>query len=401
MTIVARSGAAGRFLAEPEERSGTGAPRLELFDTFAAAEPLWRRLALVQPLTTPYQRFEWINHWFEHVGRPAGAAPVVVAGIERDGEPSFIIPLISERRHGGVIARFCGGSHSNLNIAIWRSAAAAALTGPQIVNLLGDVARARDIDLFALTGQPPLWRGVANPFATLPRQPSPDDVFSGTFDPAGPVFEPRLPSGMRKKGRKLTKLDGFRYLMAQTPADVERILAAFWPQKAARFAKQGIPNVFDDQRVMDFIHAACRDGLDEHQPVIELHALEGAGEILAIVGGVADQDRFSVMFNSITNTDHARNSPGIILMADIIKACAKRGMTSFDLGAGQASYKDYFCSGSEQRFDCFIPFTARGRLLAAAYRCADALRRSLKRTPVLMHALQMVRRWTTGGKAQQ
>jgi CelD/BcsL family acetyltransferase involved in cellulose biosynthesis len=376
------------------------APRVELFDAFVAAEPLWRRLAAAQPLVTPYQGFAWINRWFDHVGRPDGGDPLVVAGLDGDGEPAFIIPLIREVRHGCVIARFCGGNHSNLNMPIWRSDIAASLTAPQVTGIMGNVARARDIDLFALLGQPPLWRSARNPFALLPQQPSPDDVYTGTFDPAetqiAPKFAGHLPSGMRKKARKLEKLDGFRYFRAQTPDDVDRVLAAFWPQKAARFAKQGIHNVFDDPGVKDFIHAACRDGLDEGRPAIELHALEGGGDTLAVVGGVATAERFSVMFNSITDTDHARQSPGIILMAEIIAACARRGLTSYDLGAGYASYKDYFCSGSAQRFDSFIPFSARGRVLAAACQASDALRRSLKTTPALMSALQTMRRWTTG-----
>ena len=408
MNIAARSSPAGGFLSDGQQRHGAGmpsaaprvTPRVELFDAFVATEPLWRRLASAQPLVTPYQSFAWINHWFDHVGRPSGVDPLVVAGLDGDGEPLFIIPLIREVRHGCTIARFCGGNHSNLNMAIWKSDIATDLTGPQVIDLLREVARARDIDLFTLLGQPPSWRGVRNPFAMLPQQPSPDDVYTGALDPAGAQLAPksavRLPSGMRKKARKLEKLDGFRYFIAQTRSDVDRILAAFWPQKAARFAKQGIHNVFDEPGVRDFIRSGCHDGVDEGRPAIELHALEGGGDPLAIVGGVATAERFSVMFNSITDTDHARQSPGIILMAEIITACAKRGLTSYDLGAGYAAYKDYFCSGSAQRFDSFIPFSVRGRLLAAACQASDALRRSLKTTPALMSALQTIRRWTTG-----
>jgi CelD/BcsL family acetyltransferase involved in cellulose biosynthesis len=101
------------------------------------------------------------------------------------------------------------------------------------------------------------------------------------------------------------------------------------------------------------------------------------------------------MFNSITAGDYARMSPGIILMSKIVAACAQRGITSYDLGAGQAHYKKYFCSGAEQRFDSFIPFSARGRLLAVACRASGTLRRSLKSSPALMNAFQVVRRWTT------
>jgi CelD/BcsL family acetyltransferase involved in cellulose biosynthesis len=177
------------------------------------------------------------------------------------------------------------------------------------------------------------------------------------------------------------------------------VLDAFREQKATRFAKQGIHNVFEDPGVTDFIRAACLDGLAERGPVIELHALEGAGEVLAVVGGVSDRHRFSVMFNSITASDYARMSPGIILMDHIINDCAKRGLTSFDLGAGHAPYKDYFCSTTEQCFDCFIPATPRGRALGAAYRTSRALKRSLKANPALMNALQAVRRWTTASAA--
>ena len=290
MNIAARPGAAGRLLSETNERTGAGALRLELFDEFAAAEPLWRRIEVAKPLATPYQRFAWINHWFENVGRRAGIAPLVAAGIDRDGEPSFVIPLVREFRYGCAIARFCGGSHANLNMAIWRNDVAANLTALQVIDLLGDVARARDIDLFVLLGQPPVWGGTRNPFATLPRRPSPDDVYAGALDPAGPQFAPHLPGSMRKKARKLAKLDGYRYIKAAAPDDVDRILAAFRSQKAARFAAQGIHNVFDDPGVMDFIHAACLDGLGESRSVIELHALEGGGEMLAIVGAVADKN---------------------------------------------------------------------------------------------------------------
>ena len=88
---------------------------------------------------------------------------------------------------------------------------------------------------------------------------------------------------MRKKERQLMKVEGFRYGAAETPADIDRILTFFRAQKAVRFAAQGIHNVFADPGVMDFIADACRDGLAQGRPVIELHALEGGGDVLAVL----------------------------------------------------------------------------------------------------------------------
>jgi CelD/BcsL family acetyltransferase involved in cellulose biosynthesis len=114
-----------------------------------------------------------------------------------------------------------------------------------------------------------------------------------------------------------------------------------------------------------------------------------------VVGGVSNPLRFSVMFNSITAGDSARLSPGIILMAEIVRLCARRGIASIDLGAGQARYKGLFCSGSQGRIDCFVPYTARGRALAAVYGADNSIRHAFKRSPPLMDALNAARRWTT------
>jgi CelD/BcsL family acetyltransferase involved in cellulose biosynthesis len=366
--------------------------RTQVLGDLAAAEPLWRRLEQAGASATPYQRFEWVAHWYRHVGRPNGAEPLIVVGFDRDDVPLFIFPLIAERRHGAGVAAFFGGTHSNLNMPIWTDAVAADLTLLRLQAILGEIAAAHQIDLFALTGQPPAWQGAANPLAALSGQPSADDVYFGTIEPEQPPQEPLLPSGLRKKGRQLMKVDGFRYGLAETEADIDRILAFFRAQKAARFAAHGIRNVFEDTGVLEFIADACRDGLAQGRPVIELHALEGRGDLLAIIGGVCDQNRFSVMFNSITTGPYARKSPGIILMSHVIANCASRGLTSFDLGAGRADFKAHFCSGAESRFDCYVAFSLRGRALAAALRASNALKRALKTNPALMSAVAAVRR---------
>jgi CelD/BcsL family acetyltransferase involved in cellulose biosynthesis len=389
MTIAARLTTAGRF-ASGCMRSGAVSTRVAIFDDFAAAEPLWRQLEATSPLATPYQRFEWLTSWFAHVGRRAGCAPLIIAGLDRDDRPMFILPLMRERRYGCHVARFCGRSHSNLNMAIWRSDVGAMLDAPHIIAFLREAATARRIDLFALEGQPQAWGGLRNPFATLTRQASPDDVYVGALQ-ALPDSQLHLTRRLRKKERRL-KLAGFRFGKAETPDDVDRLLAAFWPQKAARFAQQGIPDAFAKSGVTDFIRAACLDGLAQGRPAIELYALESAGEILSVVGGVANRERFSVMFNSITAGIHAKKSPGIILVADTAAACAARGIASFDIGAGHASYKVYFCSQREQRFDSYVPFSARGRALALAWAASGTVLRSLKATPALMNMVHAARR---------
>jgi CelD/BcsL family acetyltransferase involved in cellulose biosynthesis len=101
--------------------------RTQVLDDLAAAEPVWRRLEQAGAAATPYQRFEWVAHWYRHVGRANGAVPLIVVGFDRDEAPQFIFPLITERRHCARVPTFFGGSHSNLNMPIWTDAVAAEL----------------------------------------------------------------------------------------------------------------------------------------------------------------------------------------------------------------------------------------------------------------------------------
>jgi CelD/BcsL family acetyltransferase involved in cellulose biosynthesis len=240
----------------------------------SATSPRRNQLSKTDALTTPYQRFEWAAQWYRDVGLVRKSAPLIIVGFDDGGKPHFLLPLILERRYGAGIAAYFGGSHSNLNMPVFTAAVAADLTADRLNRMLREIAAAHGVDLFALIGQPPVWQGLANPFAALPFQRcSADDVYFGTLLPDRPT-PPRLPSGLRKKERQLTRMPGFRYSVATTAAEVDRILAFFRAHKAVRFGTQGIHNVFEDSGVMEFIADACHDGLAAGRPVIELHALE-------------------------------------------------------------------------------------------------------------------------------
>src|ERR1700719_4344221 len=135
MNIAALLPAGSRLACDGMVRIGMAKARVEIFDDFAAAEPIWRQIEAQLPLETPYQRFEWLANWFSHVGRRNGLEPLIVAGFGHADVPLFVLPPVSERRHACRVARFCGGSHSNLNMAIWRCDAAASVAGGQIAEL--------------------------------------------------------------------------------------------------------------------------------------------------------------------------------------------------------------------------------------------------------------------------
>jgi CelD/BcsL family acetyltransferase involved in cellulose biosynthesis len=203
-------------------------------------------------------------------------------------------------------------------------------------------------------------------------------------------------SRLRIKERKLKKLAGYGYVQPTSAADIDRLLDAFFALKAVHMRSQGLTNVFAEPGVAAFVRQASHIRLADGRPLIELHALEGDGEVLALYGAVVDPYRFSAMFNTYTLSSHARHSPGLILLQHMIAACAQRGARSFDIGVGRAHYKSFFCKEAEPLFDTFLPLTPRGRLAAPAFRATFAAKRMIKSKPALWAAVQFFRRFRAG-----
>jgi CelD/BcsL family acetyltransferase involved in cellulose biosynthesis len=372
--------------------------RVDIFEHLAAAAADWDRLLAGAAVATPFGRREWIEPWQRHIGAPAGLRPLIAVARDRRDEPLFLLPLAFRPGRLITVARFFGGRHSQLNMALWRRDVAAAVTAADIETVLAAVAQRYGIDLFVLLNQPALWDGRPNPFAQLPHQPSPDDVFRLDIDGESGEqvikrrLKPSLRGVLKSKEKKLAMLAGYRYFRATTAAEADGVLAAFLSQKASHLKAQGVRNAFAEPGVAAFLRAACVDGLASGNPPIELHALEGDGEVLAVMGGSVNAQRFSSMFNSYTLTEHARWSPGLILISHLVRDCADRGIASYDLGAGYASYKRFFCKTVDPLFDNVLAVSARGHSAGAACRAWLACKRRVKSSGPLWAVVRAIRR---------
>jgi CelD/BcsL family acetyltransferase involved in cellulose biosynthesis len=374
--------------------------RVAVFDDMTAAEPFWRALERDGAWATPYQRFDLLAAWQHHVGARKGIVPFIVIGFDVAGRPLFLWPFGRKQMGPFRVAGFLGSKHASFNLGLWRRDLAAAMSAGDIHGLLTRIA-SRDplVDVLSLYSQPLSWAGVANPFALLPRQLSAEDGACLNLDAAAGIeaaVSPGIRSRLRIKEKKLKKLAGYGYVQPTSATEIDRLLDAFFALKAVHMRAQGLTNVFAEPGVVEFVRQASHLRLPDGRPLIELHALEGGGEVLALYGAVVDPYRFSAMFNTYTLSQHARHSPGLILLQHMIGACAQRGARSFDIGVGRALYKSFFCKEAEPLFDTFLALTPRGRLAAPAFRTAFAAKRMIKSKPALWAAVQYLRRARAG-----
>ena len=128
------------------------------------------------------------------------------------------------------------------------------------------------------------------------------------------------------------------------------------------------------------------------QPLIELYSLSVGDIVVATMGGTAAGGRFSGMFNSMIKERYAAESPGEQLLAHVVRRCCERGLHTFDLGIGQATYKALFCPDAEPLFDSHLPLTGPGRVLAIGLGIAARGKRAVKRNTGLWSLARALRR---------
>ncbi|MBR1070999.1 GNAT family N-acetyltransferase [Bradyrhizobium liaoningense] len=366
---------------------------VDIVHDLAAAEAVWRSLESPNHSATPYQRFDFLAAWQRRVGQRAGLSPFLVIARDDDGRPLGLLPLVLRTAFGVRSASFMGGTHSTFNMGLWQREFAATATEHDLQSLTAMLSARDEADVLVLRRQPTYWRDLQNPLRLLPHEPSNAHCPVRTMEPGATtvnLISESLRRQLQRKERKLQPLAGYRYYIASDDVDITRLLDWFFQVKPQRMAQQKLPSVFADPGVQEFIRSACMTKLADGGRAIEIHALECDEEVIAIFAGVADDHRFSTMFNTYTMSGKAKFSPGLILMRYVIDHFAGR-YRAFDFGIGLYDYKLLVCPDYEPIFDSFIPLSVRGRFAVGAISAVNEAKRFVKSNPALLDIAQNLR----------
>lgn len=367
----------------PRSRSqaaARGYSRIAVFDAPEQALADWATLEAIAPVSV-YQTRRWLLAWMRTIGTERRIKPMLVVAYDSFGQPLMLLPLGLECSRSLRIARYLGGKDANFNMPLCRPDV--VLSRSDISILLQEAAHLSSLrpDVFILSSQAESWEGIANPLATLPRQPSPSFGFRTALGNDGAAFlKSRLSADARKKlnakFRKLQALGEVALLTPRHQMDVTRIIMAFQVQKAARFKMLGIQDVFETQAEVDFLIEASMPAVETGERAIEWYALSCGGKIVATFAGGLHRGRLHGMVTSFDMTpETAASSPGDLLMQRLFAECCERGIRVLDLGVGEARYKSTYCDSTEPLFDTLVAVSPQGRLFAAG----EALRLALKR----------------------
>lgn len=374
---------------------------LEILQELGAAERPWRSLG-ESAVASPYQRFDWIAAF----ARATGIEADIRVALVRDGAGAvaMLLPVVVTRRLGIRIASSIGGKHANFNLPLMSERFAGSATPDRLAHILREAGRHLRVDGIELTCVPTHWDGARFPLAGIGR-PSPSNAYQVRLDPDPAATAHRSMTNearkrLRNKERGLAKLGPVDLIEARTPAEVHRLLEAFFAQKEARFRALGIRDPNDEPGIRAFVERAALAGLEGGVPAIELYGLEVGGSIAAVLGGAADRQRLSGMFISFADREETtRFSPGDVLVSRIIAGQCLKGRRAFDLGVGEARYKQTFCDEPVTLVDILVPASAAGRLYAFGRGGAVALKRRVKQSPAAMRMLAALRKAKAGAAA--
>jgi CelD/BcsL family acetyltransferase involved in cellulose biosynthesis len=301
-----------------------------------------------------------------------------------------LLPLGAYSRGPLRLAAFLGGKDANFNTGLfrpgiaWRSEDVAALLAAAAL-----LARPR-VDAFLFANQPQEWRGTANPLARAPSQPSPSFAYKSALPRDFAIWRGAHASKdaqkkLRKKVKRLEAMGPLAHRRAADPHEVERFLGAFHAQRRARTRALGIADANESAEAQAFLKRLALCGLAEGAPRLELHALFVGDRIVATFGALSAGDRLSGLFISYDcDAEIARSSPGELMVQAVVREAIARGFATFDLGVGEARYKDDACEAEEALFDSAFAFTALGRFAARAFTLKQRAKRRIKRSPRLL-----------------
>ena len=161
------------------------------------------------------------------------------------------------------------------------------------------------------------------------------DAYAAHRKAAGSDILPDCAKKRRKIGRELGEV---RFTAASTSqADFDTMLA--W--KRARYVATRQPDIFDAGWPLELISNLFTSPVGEISG--KLFTLHAGDRLLATHYALCDGQALHAWFIS-HDLEASKYSPGVVLIADILKWAAAQGMAEFDLGAGDYRFKHSLAS---------------------------------------------------------
>jgi CelD/BcsL family acetyltransferase involved in cellulose biosynthesis len=357
--------------------------RFEVHRSFEAARAEW---TLFQGVADghPFQHHEWLNAWYEAVGRGRGVEPFIVVAKDAHGVVRAVYPLgIRKARwvrilvplgegvcdyHAPLIDReFFGRLPATSRALIWTAITAMApadsvLLERVVLDEHGDPYGARALHPHSSSTHV-LWLG--------------DDWDRFYRERRGAKTRRTL----REKRNRLARIGPIRFALAESVAERERLLALAVRLKATQLKHVGYRNPYRHDDVRTFYRTLA--ALSPTSSALRVFSLEAGCETVAVAVCMVHAGRLYYLIPAHDRERFGRFSPGLLLLCEMIHWSIEHGLKLFDFTIGDEAYKDQWCDAKIPLAYSVDGLTPRGKLAAAIIVGSLTLKRTIAVHPRL------------------
>jgi CelD/BcsL family acetyltransferase involved in cellulose biosynthesis len=326
-----------------------------------------------------FQCADFLQVWCDTIGRARRTRALFVGVFDDIKRPMLLIPLGIETQCGIRILGFLDGGVCDYNAPVvvepirsWRR--------ESLERLWRELIRVMPrFDVAMFHKMPADIYGVPNPLVDLRGELFPEsghvtnitsswDQYTASQLPdqrrAGQLPSLISASEMRLKRRKLAKAGRVVSVIAETPANRQRIVQVMMRQKSRRCIETGQADELNLPGYRQY-YVAMTERFTWPGPLL-VAALEVDGKIISTSWGLIFNKRLLWLVTTFEGGEWRRFSPGRMLLEDLLQWSFLNGITAFDFGIGDESYKLAYCDQSLMLYETNIPVTMIGKAYHAA-----------------------------------
>jgi CelD/BcsL family acetyltransferase involved in cellulose biosynthesis len=288
-----------------------------------------------------FQSREFLDIWLDTIGKASGVEPYFVVVRDADGRPVLYLPLIIETKFNVRLLRFmdCGVADYNAPIVaadrslsrqdfhdVWAKVLA-LLPGFDVIDLkkiAGDVA------------------GVVNPLAYLDRTPFGDSGHAIVLTRLREQTDTRravvrLRRKLQTYAKGLSRIGEPRFIVNPDAAEAAPVAERLLELKRQKYQRTSTPDFLTAPGVERFYREMMSPG--RLGTISHLSALMIGDTVASAHLGFIGRGRFYYIFPAY-DTEFGRHRVGHLLMEHLIDQSVAQDFETFDLGIGDASYKN-------------------------------------------------------------
>lgn len=374
---------------------GVGPFLARRYDTFAEIETIWRCFE-AKGASTAFQQFDWMTSMKDCLAAPARGAPFAIEISDAaSGKPLMLFPFILLRRSGYRVIEYFSLGVSDISAAL----IAPGYDFPQEAGALLWRALSSvfpEADIIRIEHVCDTVQGTRNPLSTLPDlRPSAMRTFETSIDGDPDTIVSRVVRGQTRSilvrsSKRLAELGGAHFTLASSRAQLDDLLPVMIAQRIERFRQLERFDPLSIPHVRSFYEDAAIGGA-ERGGQVRVFGLSVGGEWVATGYGIVEATRFRLLIVTMADGRWAACSPGMAIIAEIVRWARRQDLTVMDFSIGELPYKAGFGAEPRDLKSLCKALTIRGRAVLVLRRRFHILLERVRSRPRLLKFLRRVR----------